>query len=74
MSDRALELAAAVRSGSRSAREVVDEHLAVVAARDGELHACNLVTDDAAAPPPTRSTPRWPGATIPDRSPACPSC
>ena len=44
----ALELAAAVRGGTRSAREVVDEHLATIAARDGELNACNLVTDDAA--------------------------
>jgi hypothetical protein len=48
VSDRALELAASVRAGSRSAREVVDEHLAVVAARDDELNACNLVMDDAA--------------------------
>ncbi len=42
------ELAAAVRAGTRSAREVVDEHLAVVDAREDELHACNLVTGDAA--------------------------
>ena len=48
MSETALELAAAVRSGTRSAREVVDAHLAVVAAREGELNACNLVMDDAA--------------------------
>ncbi len=44
----ALDVAAAVRGGTRSAREIVDEHLAVVAARDGELNACNLVMDDAA--------------------------
>jgi aspartyl-tRNA(Asn)/glutamyl-tRNA(Gln) amidotransferase subunit A len=44
----ALELAAAVRGGSRSAREVLDEHLAVIAERDDEIHACNLVTADAA--------------------------
>ncbi len=44
----ARELAAAVRAGSRSAREVVDEHLAVIDAREAELHACNLVTADAA--------------------------
>ena len=44
----ALELAGSIRSGARSARAVVDEHLAVVAAREDELHACNLVTDDAA--------------------------
>ncbi|HYF47422.1 MAG TPA: Asp-tRNA(Asn)/Glu-tRNA(Gln) amidotransferase subunit GatA [Acidimicrobiales bacterium] len=44
----ALEIAAAVRSGERSAREVLDEHLAVVDARDGELHAFNLVLADEA--------------------------
>ena len=44
----ALELAAAIRSGSRSAREVVDEHLAVVDEREQELHACNLVTGESA--------------------------
>ena len=44
----ALELAASIRDGSRSARDVVDEHLAVVDARDEELHACNLVTAEAA--------------------------
>ncbi len=43
---RALDVAAAVRAGRRSAREVLDEHLVVVAAREPELHACNLVTDD----------------------------
>jgi aspartyl-tRNA(Asn)/glutamyl-tRNA(Gln) amidotransferase subunit A len=44
----ALEIAAAVRSGERSAREVLDEHLAVVDERDGELHAFNLVLADEA--------------------------
>jgi aspartyl-tRNA(Asn)/glutamyl-tRNA(Gln) amidotransferase subunit A len=42
----ALEIAAEVRSGARSARNVVDEHLATVRAREDELHACNLVTDE----------------------------
>ncbi len=41
-------LAAAVRTGERSARSVVEEHLARIAARDGELHAFNLVTADEA--------------------------
>ncbi len=46
----ALEIAAAVRSGQRSAADVVEEHLARIAARDGELHAFNLVlADDARA-------------------------
>jgi aspartyl-tRNA(Asn)/glutamyl-tRNA(Gln) amidotransferase subunit A len=44
----ALETAAAVRSGERSARSVVEEHLDAIAARDAELHAFNLVTGDAA--------------------------
>ena len=48
MSSRALELAGLVRAGERSASEIVEEHLAVVAGRDGELHACNLVTDESA--------------------------
>ncbi len=48
MTQAALDLAAAVRTGGRSAVDVVEEHLAVVASRDGELHACNLVTDDSA--------------------------
>jgi aspartyl-tRNA(Asn)/glutamyl-tRNA(Gln) amidotransferase subunit A len=44
----AVELAASIRAGSRSAREVVEEHLAIVDARDDELHACNLVTAESA--------------------------
>ncbi len=44
----ALEIAAGVRSGERSARDVLDEHLAVIDARDGELHAFNLVLVDEA--------------------------
>ena len=44
----AVELAAAIRAGARSARTTVEEHLGVVEAREGELHACNLVTADAA--------------------------
>jgi aspartyl-tRNA(Asn)/glutamyl-tRNA(Gln) amidotransferase subunit A len=44
----AIELAAAVRGGERSARSVVEEHLAAIADRDGELHAFNLVTTDEA--------------------------
>ena len=48
MTGTALELAAAVRAGDRSAVDVVEEYLAVVAAREPELHACNLVTGDSA--------------------------
>jgi aspartyl-tRNA(Asn)/glutamyl-tRNA(Gln) amidotransferase subunit A len=44
----ALAIAAAVRSGERSAREVVEEHLAVVDEREPELHAFNLVLADEA--------------------------
>ena len=48
MSVPALELAALVRAGDRSAADIVEEHLAVVSAREPELHACNLVTDESA--------------------------
>jgi aspartyl-tRNA(Asn)/glutamyl-tRNA(Gln) amidotransferase subunit A len=44
----ALEIASAVRAGERSARGVVEEHLAAIDARDGELHAFNLVTREEA--------------------------
>jgi aspartyl-tRNA(Asn)/glutamyl-tRNA(Gln) amidotransferase subunit A len=44
----AVDLAAAVRAGERSAREVVDAHLAVIEARDADLHAFNLVMADEA--------------------------
>jgi aspartyl-tRNA(Asn)/glutamyl-tRNA(Gln) amidotransferase subunit A len=44
----ATEIAASVRSGRRSAREVVDEHLAAIGARDGELHAFLAVVADQA--------------------------
>jgi aspartyl-tRNA(Asn)/glutamyl-tRNA(Gln) amidotransferase subunit A len=44
----ALDIAAAVRRGDRSARSVVEEHLATVGAREAEIHAFNLVTADAA--------------------------
>jgi len=41
-------IAAAVRSGQRSAVDVLDEHLARISARDEEIHAFNLVTADEA--------------------------
>jgi len=44
----ALEIARDVRGGARSAREVVEEHLAAIAFREGELHAFNLVLADEA--------------------------
>jgi aspartyl-tRNA(Asn)/glutamyl-tRNA(Gln) amidotransferase subunit A len=44
----AWEIAADVRAGRRSARQVVDEHLARITERDGELHAFNLVLADEA--------------------------
>jgi aspartyl-tRNA(Asn)/glutamyl-tRNA(Gln) amidotransferase subunit A len=43
-----LDIAAAVRSGQRSARDVLDEHLARIAERDGAVHAFNLVLADEA--------------------------
>jgi aspartyl-tRNA(Asn)/glutamyl-tRNA(Gln) amidotransferase subunit A len=44
----ALDIAAAVRAGERSARSVVDDHLAAIEAREGEVHAFNLVLADEA--------------------------
>jgi aspartyl-tRNA(Asn)/glutamyl-tRNA(Gln) amidotransferase subunit A len=44
----AREIAAAVRSGGRSARSVVEEHLATIDAREPEIHACNVVLADEA--------------------------
>ncbi|MFN8026166.1 MAG: Asp-tRNA(Asn)/Glu-tRNA(Gln) amidotransferase subunit GatA [Acidimicrobiia bacterium] len=48
MTTSALDLAAAIRGGDTTAAAVVEEHLAVIDARDGELNACNLVTADTA--------------------------
>ncbi len=44
----AFDIAAAVRSGARSARAVADEFLATIAAGEDQVHAFNLVTADAA--------------------------
>ena len=41
-------IAADVRSGRRSAAEVLEEHLGRIAEREGSVHAFNLVTADAA--------------------------
>src|SRR6478736_8187078 len=45
---RARDIAAALKNGERSAREVADEHLARIHEREGELHAFNLVLADEA--------------------------
>ncbi|HEY8217398.1 MAG TPA: Asp-tRNA(Asn)/Glu-tRNA(Gln) amidotransferase subunit GatA [Acidimicrobiia bacterium] len=44
----AIDIADEVRAGRRRARDVVEEHLDVVEARDPELHACLLVLGDDA--------------------------
>ncbi len=44
----ALEIAAAVRAGERTARAVVEEHLSLIGVREPELHAFNLVTAEQA--------------------------
>src|SRR5580765_7178405 len=44
----AAEIASAVRTKQRSAREVLEEHLARVEEREGEIHAFNLVLDGRA--------------------------
>jgi aspartyl-tRNA(Asn)/glutamyl-tRNA(Gln) amidotransferase subunit A len=44
----ALSLAAAVRSGERQATDVLEEHLARIAAGEGDIHAFNTLTIDHA--------------------------
>ena len=44
----AVDIARDVRAGVRTAREVVEEHLAAIADREGELHAFNIVLADEA--------------------------
>ncbi|MGH7698451.1 MAG: Asp-tRNA(Asn)/Glu-tRNA(Gln) amidotransferase subunit GatA, partial [Candidatus Dormibacteria bacterium] len=46
--DTALDIAGAVRDGRRRARDVLEEHLANVEARETDVHAFNLVTPDQA--------------------------
>ncbi len=46
--ETAAEIAAAVRSGTRSAREVTDAYLGRIGAGEEAVHAFNLVTADAA--------------------------
>lgn len=43
-----VEIAAAVRSGQKSARSAIDEHLEAIAQGDGDIHAFNLVTAEQA--------------------------
>ena len=64
----ALEIAADVRAGRRSARDVVEEHLARIDARESEIHAFNLVMADearAAADAVDASDDRGPLAGVP---------
>ncbi|MBT4984400.1 MAG: Asp-tRNA(Asn)/Glu-tRNA(Gln) amidotransferase GatCAB subunit A, partial [Ilumatobacter sp.] len=44
----AIDLAQNVRSNVTTAADVVEEHLARIAERDGEIHAFNLVLADEA--------------------------
>ncbi len=44
----ALQIAADVRSGARSAAEIVEEHLASIEAREADIHAFNLVLAESA--------------------------
>ena len=44
----AIELAAGVRSGQWTATDSLEEYLGAIDAREGEVHAFNLVTADAA--------------------------
>jgi aspartyl-tRNA(Asn)/glutamyl-tRNA(Gln) amidotransferase subunit A len=43
-----IDLAGAVRVGSTTAADVLEQHLARVDAREGEIHAFNLVTAETA--------------------------
>jgi len=50
MADTAIAIAADVRAGRRRARDVLEQHLAQIDAREADVHAFNLVTaDDARA-------------------------
>jgi aspartyl-tRNA(Asn)/glutamyl-tRNA(Gln) amidotransferase subunit A len=50
VSGAAIEIAADVRAGRRRARDVLEEHLAQISAREHDVHAFNLVlADDARA-------------------------
>ncbi len=44
----AAEIAASVRSGARSARDVVEAHLEIIGGREPDVHAFNLVLADGA--------------------------
>ncbi len=44
----ALDIAADVRAGRRTATAVLEEHLAAISEREGEIHAFNVVTTDEA--------------------------
>src|SRR5262245_26197846 len=43
-----IEIAAAVRSGERAARDVIEQHLSAIDAREAEIHAFNTVLADEA--------------------------
>jgi aspartyl-tRNA(Asn)/glutamyl-tRNA(Gln) amidotransferase subunit A len=64
----AAEIAADVRAGRRTARDVLEEHLSAIEAREPELHAFNLVMADdarAAADAVDASADRGPLAGVP---------
>ncbi len=64
----AVQLAADVRAGRRSARDVLEEHLSRIEQREGEIHAFNLVLADearAAADAVDASDDRGPLAGVP---------
>jgi aspartyl-tRNA(Asn)/glutamyl-tRNA(Gln) amidotransferase subunit A len=48
MADSAISIAGDVRAGRRGARDVLEEHLAQIAAREADVHAFNLVLADDA--------------------------
>src|ERR1700754_3529732 len=48
MADSAIAIAADVRAGRRRARDVLEQHLAQITAREADVHAFNLVLADEA--------------------------
>jgi aspartyl-tRNA(Asn)/glutamyl-tRNA(Gln) amidotransferase subunit A len=67
----ALQTAGEVRSGARSALSVIEEHLAAIAAGDGEIHAFNHVMAEEALAAANRLDERLAAGEDPGPSPAC---
>jgi Asp-tRNA(Asn)/Glu-tRNA(Gln) amidotransferase A subunit family amidase len=69
----AADIAWNVRNNLISAADILERHLAAIDAREGDIHAFNLVLADEARARPPRSTTPSRSVVIRDRSPGCPS-